>query len=159
MAVWANISRRVTGLACPNCAGPIGRTKPIAGVLYVMKNAHQAGVKIGITSKTVAQRARALSGTGVIGRYEVCAVFACRNPKRDERKIHERLKGKRIEKEHFLLEPAEAISKIHTILKNAPMEIDKKVKIAYEQIRAENKKIASIRLNRKKSEPQLRLAI
>jgi hypothetical protein len=110
------ITAEVSSAPCENCNANLVRLKRYDGVIYVMKNSRVGGVKIGMTQRDVFRRAKQVSGTGVPGDFEVLAAFPSTNAARDERKIHEKLKSKKIKKEHFELEPVAAIVKVRSIL-------------------------------------------
>ncbi len=98
---------------CPSCNEDPFEVEKIAGVVYIVKNKNQIGVKIGQTSKTVEERMKQLSSTGVAGKFEPIAIFPSTNPKKDEKRAHEKLIKKKLEKEHFDLEPVEAVLKVY----------------------------------------------
>lgn len=101
---------------CEACGESPFQIETIKGVVYVVKNPNQRGVKIGITSKTVEDRIKALNSTGVPGRFEPVAIFPSPTPRKHEKKVHEKLAKHRIEKEHFDLESVDAALKVFRIL-------------------------------------------
>ena len=101
---------------CGSCSEDPFFIEKIAGVVYVVKNKNQTGVKIGLTSKTVEERIKQLSGTGVAGKFEPIAIFPSATPKKHEKKVHEKLINQKLDKEHFDIEPVEAVLKIYRTL-------------------------------------------
>ncbi len=101
---------------CASCGEDPFLIEEIPGVVYVVKNKNQKGVKIGITSKTVEERIKQLSSTGVPGKFEPIAIFPSATPKKHEKKVHEKLIRQRLEKEHFDIEPVDAALKIYRTL-------------------------------------------
>lgn len=94
---------------CSKCAqSPFGARR-IAGLIYVVKNANQVGVKVGLTTKSMEARLKSLNSTGVPGDFEPIAIFPSDKPVADERKVHEKLRRHNIAKEHFALEPIDAV--------------------------------------------------
>ncbi len=100
-------------------------------MVYVVSNSNQRGVKVGRTAKTVEQRIKDLSSTGVPGRFEPIAIFPSDKPKDAEKKAHLKLARHKIEKEHFDVEPIDAVLAVYRAL-------NKKVEpIFYDQSLAE----------------------
>jgi hypothetical protein len=95
----------------------------INGVVYIVKNKNQIGVKIGQTSKTVEERCKQLSSTGVAGKFEPIAIFPSANPKKHEKRAHEKLINKKLDKEHFNLDPVEATLKVYRTFNKTIMPI------------------------------------
>ena len=87
---------------------PFEISKP-EGLIYIVKNENQIGVKIGMTRKRIKERLKSLNSTGVPGQFEVVAIFLSSNLKMDEKRVHNKLSKKRIEKEHFQVSPLEAV--------------------------------------------------
>lgn len=106
---------RVVG-NCPDCNNEPFELSTVEGVVYVVTNPNQNGVKIGITTKTVEERIKGLNSTGVAGSFRAVAIFPSNNPKKHEKKVHEKLSRVRIEKEHFDLDPIDAVLKVYRIL-------------------------------------------
>lgn len=101
---------------CPECdESPFAITR-YKGLVYIVKNPHQAGVKIGMTEKTIEARLKALNNTSVPGQFDCVAIFASQRPKKDEEKVHEKLLRHKLDKEHFDLEPVDAILKAYRAL-------------------------------------------
>lgn len=94
---------------CGSCGKPAFTFKPVTGMVYIVKNPIQKGVKIGQTSKNIEQRLKALNSTGVAGDFHVVAVFPSDKPATDEKRVHERLKRHNFAKEHFDLTPIDAV--------------------------------------------------
>jgi hypothetical protein len=55
------------------------------------------------------QRLKSLSSTGVPGEFMPIAIFPSDRPAQDEKKVHEKLRRFHLAKEHFDLEPVEAV--------------------------------------------------
>ena len=110
------VTREVSSAECESCSANLMRLRRFDGVIYILKNVHVKGVKIGMTCHDVFRRAKAVSGTGVPGDFEVIAAFPSNNAARDERKIHDRLGKSKIKKRHFDLDPVTAVVKVRTIL-------------------------------------------
>lgn len=83
-----------------------------------MSNPHIQGVKVGMTTKDVNDRAKQLSPTGVPGKYVIDALFPCHRTKNDEKKAHQKLKRYQISSEHFGLSSTEAIVKVRSALQS-----------------------------------------
>ncbi len=117
---------------CQDCKEfPFG-LKKYKGVIYVVSNPNQTGVKIGFTERTIDQRLKSLSSTGVPGKFQSIVIFPSNRPKTDEKKIHEKLKKKKIEKEHFDLSPVEAALKCYKFLnKRKPIFYDKNIEESF----------------------------
>lgn len=101
---------------CGACGKDPFSIDKIEGVVYIVKNNNQIGVKIGTTTKTIEERIKQLSSTGVPGKFEPIAIFPSPNPKKHEKKVHEKLMNKKIEKEHFNLGAVDAVLKVYRIL-------------------------------------------
>jgi hypothetical protein len=115
---------------CPKCNETPFGIKRFEGVIYVVKNKNQDGVKIGLTTKTVEERCKALSSTGVAGKFLPKAIFPSNNIKRHEKTVHKKLAKFKLDKEHFSLEVTDAILKVFRALnrKIDPIFYDDKVK-------------------------------
>lgn len=115
---------------CAACGEDPFQIGEIAGVVYVVKNQNQKGVKIGITSKTVEQRIKQLSSTGVPGQFYPIAIFPSATPKKHEKRVHEKLIKQKLDKEHFDIEPVDAVLKVYrTLNKNiTPIFYDDDIK-------------------------------
>jgi hypothetical protein len=79
---------------CPKCRNDPFEFNRIEGVVYVVKNPNQSGVKIGLTRKSVEQRCKSLSSSGVAGK----------------------LAKHKLDKEHFNLGVVEASLKVFRAL-------------------------------------------
>ncbi|MBK1875600.1 GIY-YIG nuclease family protein [Pelagicoccus mobilis] len=108
---------------CPDCKDDPFSVSQVSGVVYVVSNPNQRGVKIGITTKSVEQRIKQLNSTGVAGRFVPIAIFPSDNLKKHEKKIHEKLARCRIEKEHFDIEPVDAVLKCYRTLNKSIIPI------------------------------------
>lgn len=110
-------------------------------MIYIAHNPHIGGVKIGLTTKHIEERLKALSSTGVPGRFDVIAIFPSDKPKEDERKVHEKLKRKRLDKEHFQVEPLEAaLAAYRALNRREPIFYDSDLQDAF-YLRLESDKI------------------
>jgi hypothetical protein len=107
-------------------------------------------VKIGKTRKHPFERAKQLS-TGVAGDLEVIAYYTSMEHAKDEKKVHDKLKGKRIEGEHFDLSPLDAISRVRSTLNKEPSYICRKLQKPYEDIRNNNRRIMEARFGQERS--------
>ena len=113
---------------CKSCNEIPFSIKRYKGLVYVVSNPNQSGVKIGMTEKTVEARIKSLNTTGVPGSFIPITIFPSDRPKADEKKIHEKLTKKKIAKEHFDLEPVEAALKCYRILnRRNPIFYDKDI--------------------------------
>lgn len=111
---------------CPQCGKVPFTVNKLAGIVYVVSNPHQAGVKIGMTEKAIEQRLRSLSSTGVPGNFQPIVIFPSKRPRADETRVHEKLKRYRIEKEHFDLDPIEAaLGAYRALNRRKPIFFDK----------------------------------
>jgi hypothetical protein len=112
---------------CSDCGQPPFIIKKIKGIIYIAKNENQKGVKIGITEKSIDARIKQLESTGVPGKFIKIAIFPSDKPKIDEKKVHTALKKYNLSKEHFELEPIEAVLKTFRALKKKvePIFFDK----------------------------------
>lgn len=138
---------------CPACDEDPCELKSIAGVIYILKNYNQEGVKIGRTSKSVEQRAKQLSSTGVAGKFEPVAIFPSPTPQKHERKIHEKLARSKLDKEHFSLEPLDAALKVYRGLNKSitPIFYDDDIKGDFYDSLEVAKREMAIRLRGKKA--------
>ena len=101
---------------CTHCKAIPFEFNRIEGVVYVVKNKNQSGVKIGLTRKTVEQRCKSLSSSGVAGTFEPIAIFPTDNPRKHEKIVHEKLAKFRLDKEHFNLGTVEASLRVYRAL-------------------------------------------
>jgi hypothetical protein len=139
----AVISGSSRDLTCPKCSERVFRVRPVTGVVYVMSNPHHSGlVKIGMTAKSAARRADALSGTGTVGKWQVDAVFCSSNAKRDERRVHRRLALDHFEKDYFRLSSPMAVNRIRSALGRDPFHVNPTIRNEYERIREYNRPLA-----------------
>lgn len=111
---------------CVDCGQNPFTMKKIKGIIYILSNEYQMGVKIGLTEKTLDQRIKQLESTGVPGKFVKIAIFPSDKPKADEKRIHEKLQRYNLSKEHFQLEPIDAVLKAYRALnKRKPIFYDK----------------------------------
>jgi hypothetical protein len=111
---------------CAQCGKVPFTANRLAGIVYVVSNPHQVGVKIGMTEKPIEQRIRSLSSTGVPGNFQPIAIFPSKRPRADETRVHEKLRRHRIEKEHFDLDPIEAaLGAYRALNRRKPVFFDK----------------------------------
>ncbi|MDF7809584.1 GIY-YIG nuclease family protein [Pontiellaceae bacterium B12219] len=102
--------------SCPECGeSPFG-LKKYKGLVYIVKNENQAGVKIGMTERTIESRLKSLNNTSVPGKFKCVALFPSDRPKKDETKIHDKLVKFKLDKEHFDLSPVDACLKCYRTL-------------------------------------------
>lgn len=134
---------------CDSCSRPVFKSTKLAGVVYVLSHPHVSGVKIGMTEKDVYKRAKAISGTGVPGDFEVIAYFPSHRPKADEKKVHAKLRGLGLGKEHFDLPEALAVAKVRSTLGKEPLYVHRDVRGAYEALLEERREKAARRFAKK----------
>ena len=101
---------------CSECGETPFVLKKYRGLVYIVKNKNQAGVKIGMTERTVEARLKSLNNTSVPGKFECIAIFPSDRPKKDESKIHDKLIKFKLDKEHFDLSPVDACLKCYRTL-------------------------------------------
>lgn len=92
------------------------------GFLYVISNPSMPGlVKVGMTSKSPAERMKSLYSTSVPTPFEAEYFALCRDPMKSEAVAHQVLKTWRVNsrREFFRLSPEDAIAKIHFALRDA----------------------------------------
>jgi hypothetical protein len=71
------------------------------------------------------QRLRSLNSTGVPGDFIPIAIFPSDRPSTDEKRVHAKLRRHNIAKEHFDLEPIDAVLKAYRALnKRKPIFFD-----------------------------------
>ena len=113
---------------CGSCGESPIASRRVKGLIYVVTNPNQTGVKIGLTTKPMEQRLKSLSSTGVPGEFIPIVIFPSDRPKSDEKKVHEKLMKFKLAKEHFDLEPIEAALRTYRALnKRRPIFFDAKI--------------------------------
>ena len=77
---------------CKECKDAPFDLKQYKGLVYILRNKNQPGVKIGKTTGTVEKRAKQLGqNTGVPGKFDIMAIFPTNRPDKDEKKVHDKL--------------------------------------------------------------------
>lgn len=128
--------------SCSKCHSSPFDIKAYKGLVYVVSNPNQPGVKIGMSERTLEQRIKSLNSTGVVGKFQPIVIFPSDNPKKDEKKVHDKLVKKNISKEHFDLSPVDAALKCYRILnKRKPIFYNKDIEDTF-WLRLEQDKIA-----------------
>ena len=115
---------------CPDCGQQPIKFKKFNGMIYVISNPNQRGVKVGLTSKDIDTRLKSLNTTGVNGKFSKIAVFPSDRPQIDEKKAHDKLKKSRMYdlKEFFDITPTKAVLDIFRALnRREPIFYDKEV--------------------------------
>jgi hypothetical protein len=126
---------------CQECGEAPFSLRQIQGIVYIVSNPNQTGVKVGLTTKAIEHRLKSLNTTGVPGAFAVVALFPSDRPKLDERKVHEKLRRFRIAKEHFDLEPVEAVLKAYRALnRRVPIFFDSNIEETF-RLRLEEARI------------------
>jgi hypothetical protein len=132
---------------CHECGEAPFSLRKVQGLVYVVSNPNQIGVKVGLTTKAIEQRLKSLNTTGVPGEFSVVALFPSERPKQDERRVHEKLRRFNLAKEHFDLEPVDAVLKAYRALnKRKPIFFDAAIEETFR-----------LRLEQARIEMQLRL--
>jgi hypothetical protein len=132
---------------CPECGNKPIRFKKFKGMIYVVKNPNQSGVKVGLTSKDIAVRIKQLSSTGVPGKFKVIAIFPSDHLEDDEAKAHEKLKKYILDKEHFDINEIDAVLAVHRALnRRTPIFQDKKIEYEFNAKLQESKDLMKARL-------------
>ena len=72
---------------CTECNQAPFEFSQFKGVVYVISNPLQKEVKIGMTTKSVEERAKQLAKTGVPGKFEIIAIFPSNKPDKDENSL------------------------------------------------------------------------
>lgn len=113
---------------CPECGENPIKFKKFKGLIYIINNPNQTGLKVGLTTKDINLRLKQLSGTGVPGKFSLMAVFPSDNPKYDEKKAHDRLKKYYLDKEHFDISALDATLNVYRALnRRTPIIYDKQL--------------------------------
>lgn len=114
---------------CSSCGEQAFIFRQLKGVIYIVDNPNQSGVKVGLTTKHIDDRIKQLNTTGVAGSFRKIAIFPSDRLKSDEKKVHEKISRYRLEKEHFELDPIQAVLKAHRALNyRKPIFFDEKDK-------------------------------
>jgi predicted nucleic acid-binding protein len=118
---------------CHKCKQSPFTSKVFKGIIYVVSNPNQIGVKIGLTTKTMEQRLKSLNSTGVPGDFQPVAIFPSDSPVADERRVHEKLRRRNLAKEHFDLDPVDAVLAAYRALnKRRPIFFDQDIKETFD---------------------------
>lgn len=126
---------------CPECGEKPIKFKKFKGMIYIVKNPNQSGVKVGLTTKDISFRLKQLSSTGVPGKFNVIALFPSDNPEVDEEKAHSKLRKFILDKEHFDVPEIDAVLAVYRSLnyrkpifyeKNIESEFNERLKISKE---------------------------
>lgn len=132
---------------CSKCSQSPFVVKRFRGIIYVIHNPNQAGVKIGLTTKSMEQRLKSLNSTGVPGNFQTIAIFPSDNPAADEKRVHDKLRRKNLAKEHFDIEPVDAVLAAYRALnKRQPIFFDDSIRDTFH-----------LKLEKARIEMQLRL--
>ena len=111
--------------ACGGCGENPFVSRMVKGLVYIVSNPNQKGVKVGLTTKSMEDRLRSLNSTGVPGDFVPIAIFPSERPRADEERVHEKLRKYNLAKEHFDLDPVEAVLKAYRALnKRTPIFFD-----------------------------------
>jgi hypothetical protein len=83
-----------------------------------------------IATKSVEERCKSLSSTGVAGKFLPKAIFPSNNTKRHEKIVHQKLAKFKLDKEHFSLDVTDAALKVYRALRTSiePIFYDEKLK-------------------------------
>jgi hypothetical protein len=126
---------------CAACGQVPLAARFVKGLIYIVSNPNQTGVKIGLTTKTMEQRLKSLSSTGVPGEFVPVAIFPSERPAQDEKKVHEKLRRFHLSKEHFDLSPVEAVLGAYRALnKRRPIFFDSAIEETF-RLKLEEAKI------------------
>ena len=112
-----------TATKCPACGKVLVRVSRFAGVVYILQNPSFGDLlKIGFTTKRLEERIAGLNGTNVPEPFECIAAFHSFSPREDEKKIHDRLREYRGNKnrEFFSIAPDRAVSICEKIIGRPP---------------------------------------
>lgn len=113
---------------CHECSQNPFALRRVKGIIYILSNENQIGVKIGLTKKTLEQRIKSLESTGVPGKFTKIAIFPSDKPEADEKRVHEKLRRHKITKEHFQVEPVDAaLAAYRALNKRKPIFYDKSI--------------------------------
>jgi len=93
------------------------------------------------------QRLKSLNSTGVPGNFQTIAIFPSDNPAADEKRVHDKLRRKNLAKEHFDIEPVDAVLAAYRALnKRQPIFFDDSIRDTFH-----------LKLEKARIEMQLRL--
>ena len=119
---------------CSECNERPIKFKKFKGVIYIISNPYQEGVKIGLTTNNIETRLSQLSSTGVPGKFSVIALFPSDRPKEDEKKAHVKLAKHKLDKEHFNVSALDAVMGVHRALnRRVPIFFDEEIEGQFEQ--------------------------
>lgn len=128
------ISEDQSHAICGECNKVPVKFKKFKGVVYIISNPYQDGVKIGLTTKNIEKRLSQLSSTGVPGKFSVIALFPSDRPREDEKKAHEKLAKYKLDKEHFNVSALDAVMGVHRALnRRVPIFFDEEIEGQFEQ--------------------------
>lgn len=140
---------------CQECGEPPLKAKRFKGLIYVVNNPHQTGVKVGLTTKSVDQRLKSLNSTGVAGKFSTVVIFPSDRPETDEKKAHAKLKKYSLSKEHFDTSPVDAALCVYRALNyRSPIFYDSEVEEEFYRKLEEDRRVMSERLKGNSSTPQ-----
>ena len=139
---------------CLECKSPPLKTKAYKGLIYVLSNPQNEGVKIGLTNKTLDARLRTLRSAAVFGVLKKIAFWPSDNAKKHEKMVHDKLVRFRIKdsfgKEFFKLDPIEACAKVSKVLRKDPIFFRSEDEDAYLLVLEKRRIDMTLRLNGKK---------
>ncbi|MFN5173549.1 MAG: GIY-YIG nuclease family protein [Holosporaceae bacterium] len=134
---------------CQYCGEQPFDCKIIEGIIYIVSNPNQTGVKIGYTNKPIHERLKGLNSTGVPGEFGIIAIFPSAKAKVEEKKVHKKLIRYNLSKEHFDLDPIDAVLKASRELKRDPIFYNKSYEEAFNLKREQARIDMKIRLQGK----------
>jgi hypothetical protein len=139
---------------CLECEGQPLKNKKFKGLIYILSNPHNEGVKIGFTTNSLDTRVKQLRSAGVNGVLKKIAFWPSDNPNKLEKKVHGKLERFWIKesfgKEFYKLGPIEACVKVKNIVKKPPIFIRSEDEEAYLLVLKRNRIEMELRLNGKK---------
>ena len=135
---------------CPECSAKPVKFKKFKGMVYIINNPNQTGVKVGLTTKDIAVRIKQLSSTGVAGKFALVALFPSDRPKQDEKKAHTKLKKYFLDKEHFDIDPLTAVLNVFRALnRREPIFYDHEIEAEFHETLEKNRREMRKRLGKK----------